>query len=39
LENIAKKKRDTISNKWVKEKYKIEGKKSREKKIKKKKKI
>jgi hypothetical protein len=32
LENIAKQQRDTIFNKWVREKYKIEEKKLREKK-------
>ena len=32
LENIAKKQRETIFNKWVKEKYKMERKKLREKK-------
>jgi hypothetical protein len=32
LENIAKQQRDTILNKWIKEKYKIERRKLREKK-------
>jgi hypothetical protein len=34
LENIAKQQRNTIFNKWIKEKYKIERKKLREKKFK-----
>jgi hypothetical protein len=32
LENIAKQQRNTIFNKWVKEKYRMEKKKLREKK-------